>query len=299
MSQDAQHEPLPTDATSQPAATMPEPGYHPFAEEFAQMGRGQEQGASAPDAEPAPPGSQPPDAPQTPTDEPVDFEARYKALQQQVEAEHARREAERSQFEQQQQQWLEHQRRENERQAELQRQQAEQQYKAQLKAVYERAVSADDDEKGLAALDEFVRKDIAAQLSQHFQGQLEAERQQYQQQLEQYKTEAEQYVESAFKPGFAQKLVADYGLPSTAAALIMAAPSAQMEQKAAEIQQLLAHAAPQIQQRVIEQKAQERRASGVDAVGGASGGPLPPRELQPMSADSPDAIALARALLGS
>src|SRR5690606_27160239 len=134
MSQDAQHAPLPTDATGQPAATRPEPGYHPFADEIAQMGEPPAQGASAPAAGTVPPESQQPIAthasmqsdPSTESPEPpVDWEARFRELQQQVEAQHQQSQAERTQFEQQQKQWLEYRQRENERQAAEARQAAE------------------------------------------------------------------------------------------------------------------------------------------------------------------------------
>lgn len=308
MPQDAQQPTLPTDATTGPAATMPETDYHPFAEEIRQMTGQPPQGASAPEPASVPEGQQAPGAPpqvqppegQPPPEEPVDFRARYEELQRQVEAEHQRRQAQEQQFEQTQKQWLEAQQQLNARQAEEARQRAEQQYNAQLKAAFERAVAADDDEAGLKVLDEFVRKDIAGQLSQHFQSQIEAERTQYQEALENYRKEAEQQLVSYYKPGFARELVQKHGLPENAVNYLMTAQNVeQMPAMAEQMQQLLAQAAPQIQQRVIEQKVNERRDSGVQAVGGVSGGPLPPRELKPMSADSPEAVAIARALLSS
>ena len=292
-----------TAATSQPAATMLEPDFHPFAAEFAQQPGQPEPGASAPDAERVPEAAEPTAAPtategQPPEPEP-DFRAAYAELQRKVEEAERARAQEREQFETQQKQWLEFQQRENERKAEEQRKAAEQDYKTQLKAAYDRAVSADDDEQGLAALDQFVREGIAAKLAAHFQQQSDQQRAEYEKNLTEFQQQARQQLVDYYKPGFAQQLVQQYGLPESAAQYLMTAPDVdQMPAMAEQAKALLAQAAPQMQQQAIQQQVEARRQSGVHAVGGVSGGPLPPTELKPMAADSKEAIELGKAILG-
>lgn len=299
-----QHAPA---ATSQPAATMLEPDYHPFAEEVAQMGQQPEQGASAPDAEPVPEASQPAAAPPVPqpTPEPdptqasepePDFRTAYAELQRKYEEDRRKLE----ELEPKQQQWLEYQQRENERQAEEARKQAEQVFNQDLDDAFDRIASSNDDAAGKKILDGFVRK-YAGQIAQHFQQQAEAERQQYEQNLTQMEQSALEQIKQAHTPGFVHSLVQKYELPDKEGAMsayLRQFPVEQMEQMAANQKQLLAQAAPTIQHQAIQQAQQDRRASGVHAVGNVSGGPMAPRELRPMAADSTEAIETARALFG-
>ena len=312
MPQDVPSEQHAPAATSQPAATMLEPDYHPFAEEIAQMGQQPEQGASAPEAEPVPEASQPADAPTTPQPTPdpaqptqasepepapeTDFRTAYAELQRKYEEDRRKLQ----ELEPQQQQWLEAQQRENERRQEELRQQAQQVFNEDLNTVFNQIASSDDDETGKKLLDGFVRK-YAGQIAQHFQQQLEEQRTEFESNLTQMEQHAREQIVQAHAPGFVNHLVQKYELPDPDGAMsnyLRQFPVEYMEQMAANQKQLLAQAAPNLQQQAIQQAQQARRASGVHAVGDVSGGPMAPQELKPMAADSSEAIAGTRALFG-
>lgn len=306
MSQDEQRQQQQGAATGGSAATMPDPNFHPFAEEAAQLAQQQqqqaetqEQGASAPEPQPVP-GFEQPSAPQPPAETPEDIRAKYEEVQRQLEAERRQREEHEQLIEQQQRAWMEHQRQQQELQAAEARKNAEQTYREQLKAAFDQAVSADDDEAGLKALDTFVRDGVARRLAGEYERRLQETQQQHQAAMEQYRNEAAQLIDQRFRGGFVQEIVQQQGLPEAAAGYLMSLDDPnQIPEKAAELKSLLAQVAPQLQQQAIQQQVQQHRDQGTFAPSGGGGGPLPPQELQPMSAGSPQAVNIARDILGS
>lgn len=305
MSQDEQRQQQQGAATGSPAATMPDPNFHPFAEEAAQLAQqpqpqaeGQEQGASAPGPQPAPDTEQP-SAPQPP-EQPEDIRAKYEETQRQLEAERAQRTEHEQLIEQQQRAWMEHQRQAQEAQAAEARKAAETTYNEAAKAAYEKIVSADDDGTGLKELDTFAREFVARKLATEYERRLTEREQEHQAAMDQYRNEAAQLIDQRFRGGFVQEIVQQQGLPEAAAGYLMSLDDPnQIPEKAAELKNLLAQVAPQLQQQAIQQQVQQHRNQGTFAPSGAGGGPLPPEELQPMSAGSPQAVSIARDLLGS
>ena len=307
MSQDEQRQQQQGSATGGTAATMPEPDFHPLADEAARLAQQQqpeqaaapEQGASAPVPQPAPDAEQP-SAPPQQAESPEDIRAEYERLQQQLEAERKQREEHEQLIEQQQRAYMEYQRQQQEAQAAEARKNAEQTYREQLKAAYDQAVSADDDEAGLKALDQFVRDGVARRLATEYERRLNETQQQHQAEMAKYRDETVKLIDQQHRPGFVDQQVRQHNLPEAAKQILMSVPDPnQIPEKAAELAHLFAQVTPHLQQQAIQQQVQQRRDDGTFAPSGAGGGPLPPQELQPMSAGSPQAVSIARDLLSS
>lgn len=244
---------------------------------------------AAPESDPTPEAAapQPDAAPQADAPEP-DLRAELEQLRQQFESEKPKLEA----YEQLQQQQAEAQRRQ-------QLEEAQRRFDARIADITARVVAVDTEEQGRELLATFTRE-LLTGVQHATQQQVAQLQQQHEQQLQQYETTTEQRIKEMFRPGFADQVIAQYGLPNVPQVkdtLMQAANPDDMPAIAASLQALLAQAQPQVEQQVAAQHANARRADNVDAIGGVGGGPIQREALNPMGATSPESLAILSGIL--
>ena len=270
---DAQHVPTPdAAAVPEPAATEPTP-------------QGMEQQVPVSDGTPEV-HAETPQAPVTEQPNPQSFEE-LERLRAELAA-RQQRDQEYETWQQQQAQAVLHQ----------QREAARQQYDRQLADLTKRVTAVDTEDEAKALVSEFVRG-LAGQLHGTFQQQIAQKDQYYQAEIQRTRQELSEELHRVMRPAFADKVLTEYGLPATFKdALLKAASPDDMPAIAQLIQTTISQSAPQVQQQVAAQQAQQRRADNTDAMGGVSGGPIPQREPEPMRATSPESLNMLGAILG-
>lgn len=271
---DDQQMPVATDAVAEPAAV-------PAPEE--------QVAAPASDATPEEPAPQT-DAASEPTPDPDhDIRAELDELRKRLEAEQPKLE----EYQLWQQQQAEAARR-------AQVEEAQRRFDEQISDISRRVLAVDTEEEGKKLLADFTRR-LLTGVQQSTQQQIAQLQQQHEERYRELDAKYEREFYDFNRPGFADKVIREYGLPDVEEVrntLMQAAHPNDMPAIAQAIHAILAQAQPQVQQQVAQQHAEQRRATNADAIGGIGGGPLQREPIKPMRADSRESLDMLGRILG-
>lgn len=283
MPEEAQVQATPETAASEPAATMTAPP-HPFApkvqpdqpdperNEAAEA----EAGASAPASDDAPEQAS---ADPSPDAEQIDWEARFKELENRL----AETQPKLSEYEQWQQQQAEAARRQ-------QLEAARQQYEEYRTDVRNRLMAVDSEDEADKLLDSMAQR-LMGTAQQRFQAEMQRIQNEHQQQFSQYEQQLQSQLVEVYKPAFADQLIAEKGLPAQFRdTLLQVDDPDQMPAIADLLSQTLAQSAPQVQQQVAQQKAEHHRENNTFATAEGAAGPAP-KSFEAMRATSAESLA--------
>lgn len=163
---------------------------------------------------------------------------------------------------------------------EQQQQQRDQQFKAELRSRLQNEIK-----RSVPDIDEDDVPRITEQLFGFLDGTITDVTQTYQSQINQYRDDVQQAFWAATMPGFAEDLIRQHGLPQEVKQdLLQFKTEGEMTTYALRVKAAISQFAQQQQQQAVQQQAQARRDSGVNAVGGVTGGPMPEPGIQPGTA---------------
>jgi predicted house-cleaning noncanonical NTP pyrophosphatase (MazG superfamily) len=156
-------------------------------------------------------------------------------------------------------------------------QQRQQEYYANLKSKLQNELKR--------VIDNGDENEITEHIFGVVNGELKQVQQLYQQKINDSYAEMREAFLGATLPGFANQLVRDHGLPAELEQTLMKFKTPeQMEEFAVAFKTSLQLTQQQQQQQAVQQQVQARRDSGVNAIGGVQGGPMPEQEIQPGTA---------------